>query len=83
MPMVHKTQIIGVVMANLLKAVGKFLTSGKKLLKVGKTRRHGMTSCVYDRGVGQNGLDQSNVYPVIRQFIDKIGLVRPVSRRSI
>ena len=83
MPVVHQMQVVRVVVANLLESVGKFLTTRKQLFEVRKAGGHGVPSRINNGCVGENGLDEPNVNPIVRHLIDEKGLICPIGARAI
>ena len=79
----HQSQVIRVVMSDLFQTVGKFLTSRKQLFEIGKARRHWVSTSVNNGRIRQNGLDQTNVHPVIGHLVDKVRLIGSVFRRTV
>ena len=64
--MIDHPQIVGVVMTNVLQAVGVLLATREQLFEIGKTGRHRLAPGIDDCRIRQDGLDQTDVHAVIR-----------------
>jgi hypothetical protein len=73
----HQLDIVGVVAADIVQAVGEALAAGEVLLEAGEAAGQRMPARVDELRVGQDQLDQADVQEIVRHLVDeerRIGL---------
>ena len=80
-PVGHQFDIGTVVSADVLQAVGEFLTRGKQLLEIAEATGHGAAPCIDDPGVRQDQMYQTQVAKIVGHLVDESGLAAAVYGR--
>ena len=73
--MAHQPDVIGVIAAHRLQRVRMVETARIELLPVGKAARHRVAANIDDPRVGQDGVDQPNLHPVVGHLVGEQGAV--------
>ncbi len=64
-PVCHQINIVSIVGAHVFERIGKFLSFGEELFKTTEATGHWPAPCVYNFGIGENQLNESNMTKVI------------------
>src|SRR5262245_52881659 len=68
----HELDIVAIVPADLLEAVGEMLAAREMLLEAGKTAAERVAAGIDDLRVRQRQVDQAYVRPVVRHLVDEV-----------
>src|SRR5210317_1816014 len=68
-PVCHQINIVSIVGAHVFERIGKFLSFGEELFKTTEATGHWPTPCVYNFGIGENQLNESNMTKVIGHLV--------------
>ena len=69
--MIHEINVLLVVVAYLLQAVGELLTFTKQLFVTAKATRHGVSSSIDYFRIWKDEFDEPHVEKVVWHFVDK------------
>jgi len=76
--MLHQLDVAAVIAADVLKAVGEFLSVGEELLEVGEAAGEGFAPGVDDLGIRKDEMDKADMAEIVRHLVDETRLAHAV-----